>query len=146
MEITIIEPTGEEIEATLAGEQGAKQLANKIPVELLPWLPIMAIAQVLQFGALKYDDWNWYKGLPITTCVASCFRHLMKFMLGEDTDDESGLPHLAHAGCNILFALQFFLEGRGDNRPKFKSYGLSKLPEPDEDLWNQYANVMNLDK
>jgi hypothetical protein len=30
-------------------------------------------------------------------------RHLLAFWSGEETDPESGLPHLAHALCGLMF-------------------------------------------
>ena len=135
---------GEALEEELKG--GAKQLDGKLPVELVPWLPVLEVARVLQFGANKYDDWNWYKGLPITTCMGSALRHCFKFMMGEDNDDESGLPHLAHACCNIMFALQFFKEGRGDNRPAMAENQYGMVSPINAELWDNYTNVMNLDK
>jgi hypothetical protein len=34
-------------------------------------------------------------------------RHIMAFNDGEDKDPESGLSHLAHAACCIMFLLEF---------------------------------------
>jgi hypothetical protein len=38
---------------------------------------------------------------------AAFFRHMVAFMHGEKNDKESGLPHLAHAGCCLLFLAWF---------------------------------------
>ena len=33
--------------------------------------------------------------------------HKSKYFIGEDKDPESGLSHMAHAGCNVLFILYY---------------------------------------
>ena len=37
--------------------------------------------------------------------VKAAFRHLIAYSQGEVNDKESGLPHLAHLGCCVLFLL-----------------------------------------
>ena len=39
--------------------------------------------------------------------LAAAMRHIMAFNDGEDKDPESGLSHLAHAACCIMFLLEF---------------------------------------
>jgi len=126
---------------------GAKQTAGKLPLELTPWLSVMEMVRVLEFGAQKYDAWNWSKGLKYMSCIASTMRHLLKFMAGEDLDEESGLSHIAHAMCNCAFLLHFVRMGGGtDDRPKALHGMMSALSVPDAKLWANYANVMGLDK
>ncbi len=59
------------------------------------------VARVFTFGSRKYSDRNWEKGMPISVHYASCRRHMLAFMAGEDYDKESGLHHLAHAIWNL---------------------------------------------
>lgn len=54
---------------------------------------------------------NWYKGMDWSRCFNSLQRHLFAYWKGEDLDKESGLPHLAHAACNIIFLLDYQLRG-----------------------------------
>jgi len=61
------------------------------------------IAKVLEFGAQKYDDHNWKKGLKSDEVVESLLRHIFAYLRGEDIDPESGLPHVGHMGCNVMF-------------------------------------------
>jgi len=61
----------------------------------------LALAKVLTYGATKYKDRNWEMGLPITNYLASAKRHLNKFELGEDIDEESGLKHIECLFTNI---------------------------------------------
>jgi len=70
-----------------------------------------AIAEVLTFGAQKYAAHSW-KQVPDykNRYYSALRRHLNAWRAGEKTDPESGLPHLAHAACNIYFLLQGELE------------------------------------
>lgn len=47
---------------------------------------------------------NWKKGLKISEIMESNLRHTFAYLNGEDNDPESGLPHLGHMMCNIMFA------------------------------------------
>lgn len=64
------------------------------------------VARVLTFGAQKYGPNNW-QGLADyeNRYYAALLRHLYAFGGGEAKDPESGLHHLAHAGCCALFLL-----------------------------------------
>lgn len=61
------------------------------------------VASVLEFGARKYEDHNWAKGLPLSAIISAVLRHLSHALDGEEEDPESGLPHLHHAGCGLMF-------------------------------------------
>lgn len=98
-----------------------KESKGKPRTDLLPIDSTMEIVKALSFGALKYEAHNWRKGMPWSEAYASLLRHTFKWWSGEDTDVESGLPHLAHAGVWIHFLLHYGLEDVGeDDRPKSK--------------------------
>ena len=100
-------------------QTAVKHDTNKIPVELLPSQALEEIAKVLAFGAIKYDSWNWAKGFKWMRLIGAAIRHLYAFQRGEDKDPESGLSHLAHAGCCVLFLLQHEISKLGqDDRYK----------------------------
>lgn len=122
---------------------GAKQLDGKVPFDLTPWGPVWEMTQVLQFGAQKYDSWNWHKGISFATILGGVLRHIIKFMMGEDNDDESGLSHLAHAMCGLSFVLTWVQEGRVelDNR-NVGSGELGNMKKPDAELWAKYAGFL----
>lgn len=88
---------------------------SKIPLELLPTQALEEIAKVLDFGKKKYAAWNWAKGFKWTRLIGASLRHLYAYSRGEDKDPESGLSHLAHAGCCILFLLQHEISGLGED-------------------------------
>jgi hypothetical protein len=87
-------------------EQGMKFDGGKRDFTLLPWGGVEEIVKVLEFGAAKYsrDNWKHVEGAQHRYTKAA-FRHLIAYNNGEINDPESGLPHLAHLGCCILFLL-----------------------------------------
>lgn len=88
---------------------------EKIPVELLPTQALEEIGKVLAFGRKKYDAWNWSKGFKWSRLIGAAMRHLFAWQRGEDKDKESGLSHLAHLGCCVLFLLQHEISGLGED-------------------------------
>jgi hypothetical protein len=82
---------------------GLKHDADKPPVDLLDPEAMLAIAAVLGFGARKYAAHNWRNGIAWSRLYAAVQRHLLAFWMGEEVDPESGLPHLAHASCGLMF-------------------------------------------
>lgn len=72
---------------------------------------INGVADVLAFGATKYDMNNWRKGGSWISTLNSGLRHFQKHVNGELFDPESNLPHLAHLGCNLAFLMEFTLQG-----------------------------------
>ena len=80
---------------------------EKPPMYLLPSESLEEIAKVLAFGAKKYSAHNWRKGMGWSRLLSAALRHLFAFVRGEDKDPETGLSHLAHAGCCVLFLLWY---------------------------------------
>lgn len=98
--------------------EGAKLDTGKVGLDLLPPEPLIQIARVLDFGAKKYASYNWAKGIKYSRVYSAALRHLFAWWKGEDVDPETGLSHLAHAGCCVLFLLQYELSKRDfDDRP-----------------------------
>lgn len=75
-------------------------------MDLLPPLALKNIAKVFTFGAEKYSAWNWSNGFDQSRLFGALQRHLNAWQLGEETDPESGEPHLSHAGCCILMLME----------------------------------------
>ena len=80
---------------------------NKLPLHLLSTEAMNQTAAVLAFGAEKYSEHNWRNGFAWSRPLAAAMRHITAFNDGEDKDPESGLSHLAHAACCIMFLLEF---------------------------------------
>lgn len=81
--------------------------SDKPKVELLSSIALVEISKVLTFGAQKYESHNWRKGMHWSRPLGAALRHLLAYIGGEDRDPESGLSHLAHAGCCIMFLLEY---------------------------------------
>jgi hypothetical protein len=69
------------------------------------------VVKVLTYGAAKYDERNWEKGISYSRIISSTFRHIYSWIRGERDDPETGLHHLAHATCNVLFLLTYEMRG-----------------------------------
>jgi hypothetical protein len=79
-------------------------------MDLLPREALVEIAKGFGFGAGKYGRFNWRKGLKWSRVYSALQRHLVAWNAGDDKDPESGLNHLAHAGCNLMFLLTYLAE------------------------------------
>ncbi len=101
--------------------EGRKYDGGKPMLALLPVRSLEEVGKVLTMGASKYDPWNWAGGMAWSRLISACLRHLFAFMRGEDKDPESGLSHLAHAICCLLFLLEYtFSKQEFDDRYKPK--------------------------
>lgn len=89
----------------------AKFDASKVRVDLVPSEFIFATAAVLTYGERKYAAWNWAKGLEKGRIMAAMMRHAMSYMVGENVDKESGLPHTWHMATCL--AMLIASEARG---------------------------------
>jgi hypothetical protein len=94
---------------------GNKNDQGKPAMGLLPQEALEEIAKVLTYGREKYGGWNWAKGLKWERVLSAVYRHLSSFQQKQDLDDESKLPHLAHAACGILFLLTYQLRNLGED-------------------------------
>lgn len=88
---------------------GIKHDADKARMELYPPEALLATCRILTFGAKKYTDRNWEKGLKFSRVFGATMRHLWSWWRGEDADPETGENHLHHAACCIAF-LQTYVE------------------------------------
>jgi len=73
---------------------------------LLPLVAVDQLIGVLEYGAKKYAAENWRKCEDIDRYYNAALRHLFAWKRGERIDPESGLPHMAHAACSLMFALE----------------------------------------
>lgn len=87
---------------------GRKYDSNKPRYSLLPTGTVLNVVQVLEYGAVKYEPDNW-QHVPSarTRYYDAAMRHIDDWWNGSEIDEESSLPHLAHAICCLLFLLWF---------------------------------------
>jgi hypothetical protein len=63
----------------------------------------VALGHLMAKGAIKYDDRNWEKGMPVSEFYASLKRHLIKWMLR--MDDEEHDEQIAFNAMGIVVTL-----------------------------------------
>jgi len=91
-------------------KEGVKYDGDKLRTDLIPPECIEAIAYIYTFGAKKYDDNNWRKGMKFSRVYGAILRHLLAWYGGEDNDKETGKSHTWHAawGCITLVYYMMF--------------------------------------
>lgn len=88
--------------------EGKKLDQDKPRVDLVNPEFILGVADVLTFGAKKYEPNNWQKVRDAQNrYYAAAQRHMLAWRKGEHIDPESGLNHLYHAACNMMFLSWF---------------------------------------
>lgn len=101
---------------------GVKHDSGKAPLSLLDRKALESIAEVLAFGAEKYAAHNWRAGFDHTRLSDAALRHIFAWIDGEDADPESGLSHIAHAQCCLMFLQRMIIEKpERDDRYKEKA-------------------------
>ena len=96
---------------------GYKADEAKPRMDLIPPEAIFALATVLSFGAAKYADRNWEKGMKWSRPFGAAMRHLWAWWGGKtptttnflfgDLDAETGFSHLWHAICCLAFLVSY---------------------------------------
>ena len=85
-----------------------------------PTIGIRELGRVHSMGAEKYGRFNWREHtVSASVYYDAAWRHLSAWFDGEDTDPESGLPHLAHVMACVNIVMDAEAHGKlNDNRPK----------------------------
>lgn len=102
-----------DFEEPIGEARKSAESAAKPRLDLVPWGAVTEIAEVLTFGAAKYEDNNWARGARWGRYFAALCRHIFAWWRGEDRDPETGKSHLAHAGCCLLFLMEYQRNGWG---------------------------------
>lgn len=103
---------GENAENTRQETKGRKDDSQKVRLDLIPVLPLIATARVLTKGAVRYSDHNWRAGIKYSRVIAACERHLMALKAGYNFDIDSGELHAAHLICEAMFLAEYMLDPR----------------------------------
>lgn len=89
------------------------------------------IGKVLCYGAKKYAPGNWAKGMKYSRVMNALERHYIAWKKGEKHDPETGLSHLYHMACNLMFLVAYDERGTGvDDRYEAGILGHSKGDSP----------------
>lgn len=84
----------------VTNEQGGSQSECLCAPDLLPPSAILEVSQVLKAGADKYGIDNWRK-IPRQDHIRHALTHIFLYFIGDTSE-----PHLSHAACRILFAME----------------------------------------
>lgn len=145
-------------------EKGLRFNEGKIRYTLLDNFALRQMTEVFEYGAKKYGEGNWQKGMSWKTVIQSLERHLASLKEGIDIDEETGKLHAAHIACNAHILTSFYkIYPQGDDRisynfktPKIALdidgviadfvghiYSYLKLPNHPATHWNDYRILNN---
>lgn len=84
--------------------KGKKYDSDKLEWDLIPFETLEEVVKVLMYGTKKYSKYNWQiVGNAEVRYFNALLRHLFAFKKGEKTDPETGLSHISHALCCLIF-------------------------------------------
>ena len=97
-------------------KEGMKFDDGKVRYDLIDSYALDELTKIYTFGSKKYADNNWRKGFKWGRIFGALMRHSWAFWRGEELDEESGLPHMAHAAwcCFTLMNFSKFKIGEDD--------------------------------
>lgn len=97
--------------------KGKKYDEGKPNWSLLPLVVVKDIVSVLTVGKEKYSKDNWKEvSNPEERYFSAAMRHLEQYQSGDEVDSESGITHLAHACCCLIFLMWFDKQDKDINR------------------------------
>jgi hypothetical protein len=87
----------------------AKSDLGKPSYRLIPFNLLDGLARIREYGVAKYGAEDSWKDVPDARkrYTDALLRHIFAWMAGEKVDKESGLRHIDHALCNLVFLLHF---------------------------------------
>jgi hypothetical protein len=100
-------------------------IKDKLPLQLVPLIGIVAVAEVYEFGCGKYGPDNWRGPTPKAQTAndhkGAILRHLARMELGELVDSETGIRHEQHIAARaLMWAAQVKLGTDVDNQFRYK--------------------------
>ena len=119
-------------EVRQTSDSGASKGVKKARYDMIPADALEILAMHYGKGAEKYPPFdsgdglgvldNWRRGYSWSLSFAAMMRHAWAFWGGEDTDKETGSPHLAAVAWHALTLLHWSqnedLKKKYDNRPQ----------------------------
>jgi len=102
-----------------ASKTGARRDALNMPyMKQLPLEALAAAAASFEYGAQKYSDRNWEKGLPWQQQIDSLKRHIDDFERREDIDDGadgSDLPQVCMIMASAMMLATSYMRNIGED-------------------------------
>jgi hypothetical protein len=122
--------------ASLPTEEGRKDDAGKNKLDLIDPIFTHELGRALTFGAKRYGEHNWMKGIKFSRVYGALQRHLTAWYGGETIDPDSGNHHLAHAAAMLMMLVRYdndYIYDEFDDRkykePPMSFYGGEYEPE-----------------
>ena len=103
----------EEEEKQLGNKEAGRFDEGKVRHDLVPAWALDKLAEVYTYGAQKYDDNNWLKGMKWSKVQGPLERHYNKWKRGHIKDDESNCYHLAMVAWNAIALMMYQENGLG---------------------------------
>ena len=75
---------------------------NKPRIDLISPFALQRLGEWLRLGAQRYTERNWEKGIPVSRCIASLYRHLVAYHAGDRREN-----HLAAIMVNASFIMHY---------------------------------------
>lgn len=98
---------------------------NKPKLSQFPREAMEAVVEVMEYGARKYGGGTWNR-VEIQRYIDAATRHLYamqdidengkEFINFSKVDEESGLEHLYHLACNVVYAVALYKRGKDETR------------------------------
>lgn len=121
-------------------EGAAKFDAGKVRIDLVPSEFLFATAATLTYGAAKYEAWNWAKGLRKGRVMAALMRHAMAYMVGQEIDPESGLPHTWHMSACLAMLIASDARGTAIEDREFATTAMDHVENQFRSMRDPNAN------
>lgn len=89
--------------------------SGKPRIDLISPFAMERLGHWMRKGAEKYEERNWEKGMPVSRCIASLYRHLVAYHKGCNEED-----HLAAVMFNAMAIIHYEeMISRGNMDPRF---------------------------
>lgn len=93
--------------------------SKKVSMSHVPASVMLEVSLAMQEGAGKYGSFNWAdKPIRVRAYYDALMRHMAAWIEGEDTDPDSGLPHVVKALATLVVLRDAQRRGKViDDRP-----------------------------
>lgn len=114
-------------EVTIEDAGGSKKGMKLPQLGGLDPVALWEVSKVSGYGSIKYGRTNYLQsGYDYSLSFDAMLRHIMRWLSGEDYDQESKCHHLAHAAWHCMALISFQQRGIG-NDDRFEEISLDQL-------------------
>lgn len=100
-EVKEFNPAG--IEITNENEKASRHNSGKPKWHLVDLESLTPLVRVLEYGAVKYEPFNWKKEMSREDILDSMMRHMVSLLSNKEIDEESKQHHIGHIMANAMF-------------------------------------------